>query len=186
MLAPARAQFAARSEYFRSNLTEPDFCVRIVDGLRRYELPAASFALEITESALMQNAKVAHAMLDALSVAGIALAIDDFGTGYNSLAYLQTLPVQVVKIDHSFVRDIERNASKRALFQATTRLCHELGYRVVAEGVETPEVASIVQESGCEEVQGYLYARPMVPQAFEAWLIERQRQMLPALQTVQP
>jgi EAL domain-containing protein (putative c-di-GMP-specific phosphodiesterase class I) len=164
------------------NLTEPDFCVRVVDGLRRYQLPAASLALEITESALMQNAQVAHAMLDALSAANISLAIDDFGTGYSSLAYLQSLPAKVVKIDHSFVRDIEQNASKRALFKAMTRLCHELGYRVVAEGVETHGVAQLVKEAGCEEVQGYLYARPMAPDAFESWLADHHPPALPTLQ----
>jgi EAL domain-containing protein (putative c-di-GMP-specific phosphodiesterase class I) len=155
------------------NLAEPDFCVRVVDGLRRHGLPPASLALEITESALMQQPKVAHAMLNALSAAGVSLAIDDFGTGYSSLAYLHSLPAQVVKIDQSFVRDIDRDKRKRALFTAMIRLSHELGHRVVAEGVETLEVARLVRSAGCDEAQGYLYARPMPPDAFEKWFVER-------------
>jgi EAL domain-containing protein (putative c-di-GMP-specific phosphodiesterase class I) len=155
------------------NLTEPDFCVRVVDGLLRHGLPPASLALEITESALMQNPKIAHATLYALAAAGVRLAIDDFGTGYSSLAYLQSLPAQVVKIDQSFVRDIDSDPRKRALVTAMTQLSHDMGHRVVAEGVETVEVARMLQGAGCDEAQGYLYARPMAPQAFEAWFAER-------------
>lgn len=160
------------------NLTEPDFCVRIIDGLRRHGLPPTSLAIEITESALMQHPKVAHAMLSALAAAGISLAIDDFGTGYSSLAYLQTLPAQVVKIDQSFVRDIDCDPRKRILFTAMTKLSHELGHRVVAEGVETRDVARIVRLAGCDEAQGYLYARPMSAHAFEAWFSEGRKQVL--------
>jgi EAL domain-containing protein (putative c-di-GMP-specific phosphodiesterase class I)/GAF domain-containing protein len=159
------------------NLAELDFCVRVVDGLQRHGLPPDSLALEITESALMQQPKVAHAMLNALSAAGVSLAIDDFGTGYSSLAYLHSLPAQVVKIDQSFVRDIDRDERKRALFTAMIRLSHELGHRVVAEGVETLEVARLVHSAGCDEAQGYLYARPMPPDAFEKWFVERREQV---------
>lgn len=155
------------------NLTEPDFCVRVVDGLRRHGLSPTSLALEITESALMQHPKVAHAMLSALAAEGISLAIDDFGTGYSSLAYLQTLPAQVVKIDQSFVRDIDLDPRKRTLFTAMTKLSHDLGHRVVAEGVETDDVAHVVRLAGCDEAQGYLYARPMPSQTFETWYFER-------------
>jgi EAL domain-containing protein (putative c-di-GMP-specific phosphodiesterase class I) len=159
------------------NLAEPDFCVRVVDGLQRHGLPPASLALEITESALMQQPKVAHAMLNALSAAGVSLAIDDFGTGYSSLAYLHSLPTQVVKIDRSFVRDIDHDKRKRALFTAMIGLSHELGHRVVAEGVETVEVARVVRSAGCDEAQGYLYARPMPPLAFEIWFAERRERV---------
>jgi EAL domain-containing protein (putative c-di-GMP-specific phosphodiesterase class I) len=115
--------------------------------------------------------------LNALSAAGVSLAIDDFGTGYSSLAYLHSLPAQVVKIDQSFVRDIDRDKRKRALFTAMIRLSHELGHRVVAEGVETLEVARLVRSAGCDEAQGYLYARPMPPDAFEKWFVERSEQV---------
>jgi len=116
------------------NLLEPDFCGRIVDGPRRHGLPASSLALEITESVLMKNPRLAEATPQALDAAGVRLAIDDFGTGYSSLAYLQSLPAQVVKIDQSFVRGIERDERKRSLVSAMIKLSHDQGHRVVAEG----------------------------------------------------
>jgi EAL domain-containing protein (putative c-di-GMP-specific phosphodiesterase class I) len=156
------------------NLLEPDFCDRVVAGLRRHGLPASSLSLEITESALMKNPKLAQATLVALDAAGVKLAIDDFGTGYSSLAYLQSLPVQVVKIDQSFVRDIERDERRRALVSAMIKLSHDLGHRVVAEGVETLDVVQVLQNASCDEAQGYLYARPLVPQAFAEWFVRQQ------------
>jgi EAL domain-containing protein (putative c-di-GMP-specific phosphodiesterase class I)/GGDEF domain-containing protein len=155
------------------NLLEPDFCARIVDGLRRHGLPASSLALEITESALMKNPRLAQATLEALDAAGVRLAIDDFGTGYSSLAYLQSLPAQVVKIDQSFVRDIERDERKRSLVAAMIKLSHDLGHRVVAEGVETADVVDVLKKADCDEAQGYLFARPLAPQAFVQWVARR-------------
>jgi EAL domain-containing protein (putative c-di-GMP-specific phosphodiesterase class I) len=163
------------------NLIEPDFCSRVVNGLQRHGLPPSSLSLEITESALMQNPKVAHAALRALDAAGVRLAIDDFGTGYSSLAYLQSLPAQVVKIDQSFVRDIEHDERKRALVTAMTKLSHDLGHRVVAEGVETEAVARVVRAAGCDEAQGYLYARPLPPPAFVQWFSARRESVLAAV-----
>jgi EAL domain-containing protein (putative c-di-GMP-specific phosphodiesterase class I) len=157
------------------NLQEPDFCVRVVDGLRRHGLPPSSLSLEITESALMQNPKLAEATLRALDAAGVRLAIDDFGTGYSSLAYLQSLPAQVVKIDQSFVRDIERDERKRSLVAAMIKLSHDLGHRVVAEGVETADVVRVLRAADCDEAQGYLYARPLAPEAFVAWFAGQER-----------
>jgi len=153
-----------------ANLMEADFCTRVVDGLARHGLPASSLALEITESALMKNPKLAQATLEALDAAGVRLAIDDFGTGYSSLAYLQSLPVRVVKIDQSFVRDIEIDDRRRALVATMIQLSHDLGHRVVAEGVESADVARVLREAGCDEAQGYWYARPLAPAAFEEWL----------------
>jgi EAL domain-containing protein (putative c-di-GMP-specific phosphodiesterase class I)/GGDEF domain-containing protein len=155
------------------NLLEPDFCARIVDGLRRHGLPASSLALEITESALMKNPKLAEATLVALDAAGVHLAIDDFGTGYSSLAYLQSLPAQVVKIDQSFVRGIEHDERKRSLVATMIKLSHDLGHRVVAEGVETADVVEVLKAAACDEAQGYLYARPLAPQAFAQWVENR-------------
>jgi EAL domain-containing protein (putative c-di-GMP-specific phosphodiesterase class I)/GGDEF domain-containing protein len=160
------------------NLLEPDFCIRVVDGLRRHGLPPSSLALEITESALMQNPKVAQATLNALHAAGVRLAIDDFGTGYSSLTYLQSLPVQVVKIDQGFIRGIENDERKRSLVSAMVKLAHDLGHRVVAEGVETRDVAQVLESIACDEAQGYLYARPMPPPAFVQWFAERRADLL--------
>jgi EAL domain-containing protein (putative c-di-GMP-specific phosphodiesterase class I)/GAF domain-containing protein len=163
------------------NLLEPDFCERVKAGLSRHGLPPSSLAMEITESALMKNPSLAEATLNALAAAGVCLAIDDFGTGYSSLAYLQRLPAELVKIDQSFVRDLERDARKRALVSAMIKLSHDLGHRVVAEGVETAEVVQVLREAGCDEAQGYWFARPLGPQAFAEWFMERRMVVAAAL-----
>jgi EAL domain-containing protein (putative c-di-GMP-specific phosphodiesterase class I)/GGDEF domain-containing protein len=152
-----------------ANLLEPDFCERVAAGLSRHGLPASSLALEITESTLMKNPRLAEATLNALAASGVQLAIDDFGTGYSSLAYLQSLPAEVVKIDQSFVRNIEYDERKRALVLAMIKLSHDLGHRVVAEGVESLAVVQVLKEAGCDEAQGYWFARPLAPEVFVAW-----------------
>ena len=156
-----------------TNLLEPDFCARVVAQLAQHGLPPAALALEITESALMKNPKLAQSTLEALAAAGVHLAIDDFGTGYSSLAYLQRLPAQVVKIDQSFMRDIDTDERKRSLVATMIKLSHDLGHRVVAEGVETEAVAQLLKAAGCDEAQGYLYARPMAPAALAEWINSR-------------
>jgi len=152
------------------NLTEADFVAHVVEQLRRHALPPEALALEITESALMKNRALAMKTLDALAAAGVHLAIDDFGTGYSSLAYLQSVPAKVVKIDQSFVRDLDTDKHKRALVSTMIKLSHDLERRVVAEGVETAAVATLLLADGCDQVQGYLYARPMAPEDFERWV----------------
>lgn len=156
-----------------ANLLEPDFCARVAAGLARYRLAPAQLSLEITESALMTNPKVAEATLAALAASGVHLAIDDFGTGYSSLAYLQRLPVRVVKIDQSFIRELDTDPRRRALVAAMVKLSQELGHQVVAEGVETDVEVDILRAMGCDQAQGYLYARPLAPAAFLAWLAQR-------------
>ena len=152
------------------NLLEPDFCAHVLGRLRAHGLAPGALALEITESALMTNRTLAAATLDALSAAGVQLAIDDFGTGYSSLAYLQSVPAKVVKIDQSFVRDLDTDERKRALVATMIKLAHDLGQVVVAEGVETAPVARFLAAAGCDQVQGFLYARPMAPPQFEEWI----------------
>jgi EAL domain-containing protein (putative c-di-GMP-specific phosphodiesterase class I)/GGDEF domain-containing protein len=156
-----------------ANLLEPDFCARLVAGLEGFGVPPSSLTLEVTESALMKNPQLAQATMIALDAAGIHLAIDDFGTGYSSLAYLQSLPARVVKIDQSFVRDIDADERRRNLVATMIKLSHDLGHRVVAEGVETEEVVRVLREVDCDEAQGYLYARPLEAAAFVAWVAQR-------------
>jgi len=153
-----------------SNLLEPDLHARVMQGLAQHALAAEHLELEITESALMGDGGQALAQLEALAGAGIRLAIDDFGTGYSSLSYLQRLPVQVVKIDQSFMRDLAGDERKRSLVSTMILLSHNLGYRVVAEGVETRQVLDIVVDADCDEVQGYFFGRPMAPGDFAAWI----------------
>ncbi|RNF28459.1 diguanylate phosphodiesterase [Massilia aurea] len=157
------------------NLEEPDFCDRVLKLLVRHGLSASNLAIELTESALMRNPKVAQATLERLAQAGVQLAIDDFGTGYSSLSYLQSLPANVVKIDQSFMRNLAHDERRRALVGTMIKLSHDLGHKVVAEGVETVEVEDFLRAAGCDEVQGYLHARPLAPNALAEWLAGRAR-----------
>ncbi len=161
-----------------TNLLEADFVQRLTDGLAAHGLPASALSLEVTESAIMENPKVAQATLEAIAAAGVHLAVDDFGTGYSSLAYLQSLPVNVVKIDQSFIFGVEHDERKLTLVSTMIDLSHDLGYRVVAEGVETPAAAALLARRGCDEAQGYWYARPLGAAAFSAWFEERRRSVL--------
>ena len=153
-----------------ANLDEKDFAQRVQLYLLKHRVPPAILELEVTESAVMDNSGQAMGQLAALEVAGVRLAIDDFGTGYSSLAYLQRLPAQVVKIDQSFVRDLAKGEREQTLVRSMISLSHDLGYRVVAEGIETAEAAEMLTEMGCDEGQGYFFARPMESVDFEQWV----------------
>ncbi len=159
-----------------NNLEEPDFAARVQLLLLKHRIRADRIELEITESAIMRNVAHARDQLTALRAAGISLAIDDFGTGYSSLAYLQQLPVDVVKIDQSFMRDLGSASSsgdERTLVRTMIRLSHELGYRVVAEGVETEAAVACLTAMDCDEAQGFLFGRPMDARRFIAWYAEQ-------------
>jgi EAL domain-containing protein (putative c-di-GMP-specific phosphodiesterase class I)/GAF domain-containing protein len=154
------------------NLLEPDFVERAISGLAHHSLAANCLELEVTESALMEDASRSIATLEAIARAGIRLAIDDFGTGYSSLSYLQRIPAHVVKIDQSFLRDIVTDERKRALVATMIELSHKLGYRMVAEGIETPQALALIEKTTCDEAQGYLFGRPMDASDFVAWCQE--------------
>ncbi|ACK81161.1 sensor domain-containing phosphodiesterase [Methylorubrum extorquens] len=158
-----------------ANLIESGFGQSVEAGLRRHGLAPGQLELEVTESAIMQNAEQARRQLDLLAAAGIRLAIDDFGTGYSSLAYLQDIPAHVVKIDQSFVRKLADGERERSLVHSMIHLSHDLGYRVVAEGIETAEAADQVRAMACDEAQGYLFARPLEIATFETWLREHEQ-----------
>ena len=125
-------------------------------------LSPTNLTLEITEGMLMQNQQYAVNTLARLRQHGIAVAIDDFGTGYSSLAYLKTLPVDYLKIDRVFVRDLVHNKDDQAIADSIIRLAHNLRLKVVAEGVENQEVLSILKSLGCDKFQGYLFSRPVL------------------------
>jgi EAL domain-containing protein (putative c-di-GMP-specific phosphodiesterase class I)/GGDEF domain-containing protein len=157
-----------------ANLSETDLCERITAGLTARELPFSSLEIELTESAIMDQPDQALGMLKRFQDAGICLAIDDFGTGHSSLAYLQRLPAQIVKIDQTFIRDLTgATGADFVLVETMIGLAHRLGYRVVAEGIETAEAAGILEELGCEEAQGFWFARPMEADQFIIWFSER-------------
>ena len=152
-----------------ANLLEPDFVAQVEHGLHMYDLPASCLELEITESAIMSHPERAHATLEAIAAIGVRLAIDDFGTGYSSLSYLQNMPADVVKIDQSFIIGLEDDQRKQSLVTTMIALTRDLGHRVVAEGVECGEVHTFLKLAGCDEAQGYLFARPMEAASFQAW-----------------
>jgi diguanylate cyclase (GGDEF)-like protein/PAS domain S-box-containing protein len=133
----------------------------VLGALACYDLTPADIELEITESTAMQNPEFTLAILNDLADRGIMLAIDDFGTGYSSLAYLKHLPIQRLKLDRSFVKDIETDPNDAAICSATVALGHNLGLEVVAEGVETVAQRDFLARLGCDVLQGYLYSKPL-------------------------
>jgi EAL domain-containing protein (putative c-di-GMP-specific phosphodiesterase class I) len=132
--------------------------------------PPGALVLEITESDAMRDPDRCVAVLGALAERGVRLSVDDFGTGYSSLAYLDRLPVHEVKIDRSFVFRVEKEAADSTIVRATVTLAHDLGLRVVAEGVENDLAKVLVAEMGCDLYQGYGLARPMPAEQVLAWL----------------
>ncbi|MEX2050229.1 MAG: EAL domain-containing protein, partial [Steroidobacteraceae bacterium] len=138
----------------------------IKNGVSRLEL-------EITESALIEDSRRASAILGRLRSAGITVAIDDFGTGHSSLQILSRLPVDILKIDRSFVSDLATNERHRLLVQTTIKLAKSFGMTTVAEGVETEEQVAILRELGCDSIQGYLVRRPASAKELGDWLASR-------------
>lgn len=132
--------------------------------LARHGLPGKALSIEITEGLLLRKEPQVSAQLEALSAAGIDLALDDFGTGYSSMSYLRRFSVDYLKIDQSFVKDIETDEADRAIVEAIIVMAHKLGLHTVAEGVETQAQAEWLQAAGCDYGQGYWFARPMLPQ----------------------
>ncbi len=129
--------------------------------LDRYQLPPESLELEVTETGLMEDIDAASRNLQRLRHSGALIAIDDFGTGYSSLSYLKRLPVDKIKIDKSFVRDMSVGDGDAAIVRAIIQLGQNLGMQVIAEGVETTEQETYLIAQGCDEGQGYLYSRPL-------------------------
>ena len=141
-------------------LRQHDLAMRVARRLNEAAVAPDLLEFEVTETAAMENPATAARRLDELGAMGVTLSIDDFGTGYSSLSHLRSLPLDALKIDHSFVRDIASDASDLAIARGTIALAHSLGLRVVAEGVETMAQWQLLRDHGCDEVQGYLIARP--------------------------
>ena len=156
-----------------TNLEEADFTQRVLAELHQARLPSSAIELEVTESALIGKGEAAASRLNELIAAGILIAIDDFGTGYSSLSYLHEIPANIVKIDRCFITHLGEDARTQSLVGSMIGMAHELGYSVVAEGVESEAALACLGRMGCNEVQGYLLAKPLLPGAFEAWLAEQ-------------
>ena len=151
-------------------LREHDLAERIEAALSTHGVDAAQLLCEITESVAMEDLRATQHTFDGLARIGVFLSIDDFGTGYSSLNYLRQLPATQIKIDRSFVCDLEHSAQARAVVGAVVKLAHALDMRVVGEGVETEAQRDMLLAAGCDEFQGFFFARPMPPVALLAWL----------------
>jgi EAL domain-containing protein (putative c-di-GMP-specific phosphodiesterase class I) len=136
--------------------------------LQHLNLPGQSMVVEITEGLLLASRIDVMAQLEALRNAGIGVSLDDFGTGYSSLSYLQKYPIDYVKIDQSFVRNLVPGSKDLALCKAIIVMAHELGMKVIAEGVETTEQCRLLMTAGCDFGQGYFFSRPVPATDFEA------------------
>jgi len=151
-------------------LRNPQLPEQIAQVLRAHGLPGPSLTLEVTESVAMQDPQASIQRLEQIRALGVRLAMDDFGTGYSSLAYLQRLPLDCLKLDRTFVRDLETNPGDAAICTATIGLAHNLGLAVVAEGVETEGQHAFLQSLDCDMCQGYLFSRPLPLEALRQWL----------------
>ncbi|CAN7310914.1 EAL domain-containing protein [Pseudoduganella sp. LjRoot289] len=152
------------------DLMDQDLPVKFADLLARYQLGPGSFCLEITESAIMDDPVRAQQTLERLHAMGLELSIDDFGTGYSSLAYLKRLPVDELKIDKSFVLNMENDIGDSKIVRSTIDLGHNMGLRVVAEGIESEAVWRLLARMGCDQGQGYFMSRPMPASQLAGWL----------------
>jgi len=163
----ANKKLIDREELFMSvnfsvkDFSNGNFFDKVQDTLRNKEMGPRQIHLEITESLLMEAPGPAKQALDACSKARIPVSIDDFGTGYSSLSYLHFFPIDTLKIDQSFVRSMFGDPSSKVLVKSIIGLAHNMGIRVIAEGIESEREAKVLKELGCEEGQGYWFAKPM-------------------------
>lgn len=154
------------------DLIDPQLPARVSQLLSEYQVPAAQLIFEITESGVMLNPEVALQVLHGLRECGISLSVDDFGTGYSSLAQLKRMPVQELKIDQSFIRDLDDDSEDSVIVRSTIEMSHSLGLKVVAEGVEFERCLQLLARWKCDTAQGYLISRPLAASAFETWLAQ--------------
>jgi EAL domain-containing protein (putative c-di-GMP-specific phosphodiesterase class I) len=143
-----------------------------LEHLAQIGVSPRSVVIEITEGVLLKAAANIYEKLQLLRDAGMEVAIDDFGTGYSSLAYLKRFDIEYLKLDKSFVSNLETDASNLALSEAIIVMAHKLGIRVIAEGVETEAQRIILRKIGCDYAQGFLFAKPMPAGEFELFLLD--------------
>ena len=151
-------------------LRQADLVQMIAQVLEENDLSSNDLELELTEGMMLGDTQMARTFLTQINECGIGLSIDDFGTGYSSLSYLKNLPVDKLKIDRSFVRDIATDANDAAIAHAIITLAHQFDLRVVAEGAETLEQVDFLRTRGCDEIQGYYYSRPLSADEFVRYI----------------
>jgi EAL domain-containing protein (putative c-di-GMP-specific phosphodiesterase class I) len=168
---PALGHFTVSVNLSAKEFLEPDIVWRIASVLRETNLPAEMLCIEVTESILLGDAPGARKLFHELKSLGIEIAIDDFGTGYSSLNYLCRLPADVLKVDRSFVTDVDRDQRQASIVRAVVDVARALDMTVVAEGVERSEQADVLAAMGCATAQGYYFAEPLEAHVLEAWLL---------------
>lgn len=167
-LPPLRVAVNLSARQFR----QTQLASTLIHLLESTGLQPEQLELEITESLIMQHTQDNIITLEALHRTGVSISVDDFGTGYSSLSYLKRFPIQMLKIDQSFVRDITHDPEDTAIVSAIITLAHSLNLKVIAEGVETSEQLAMLQQLGCDSYQGYLFSRPITPESLETLLKE--------------
>ena len=140
-------------------LHDGELQVRLLDAVRKHGIPPSCIEIEVTESVLVADLATVSRLLECIRGAGFAVALDDFGTGFSSLSYLRQLPFDIIKIDRSFVKDADEDATARAIAQSIVALAKTLGKRTVAEGIETAEQGRWLTSIGCDELQGFHYGK---------------------------
>jgi EAL domain-containing protein (putative c-di-GMP-specific phosphodiesterase class I) len=159
---------------------QPDFVEKITTLLHKYNIEASRLKLELTESVVLDDLKSVVAKMNILrDVLGVTLSLDDFGTGYSSLSYLKQLPLDQIKIDQSFVRDMTSDASDAMMVKNIIDMAHNFGLNVIAEGVETEEQLALLRKNGCKSYQGYLFSKPIPIEQFDMFL--NKNQLLPII-----
>ena len=149
---------------------QPDFVEQVLAALRDAAANPHRLKLELTETLLLDDVEDTIQRMDTLRASGLGFSLDDFGTGYSSLSYLKRMPLDQLKIDQSFVRDLLTDPNDAAIVDTIIALSRSLGLEVIAEGVETPAQRDLLARAGCRLYQGYLFSRPLPPDLLEAFL----------------
>jgi EAL domain-containing protein (putative c-di-GMP-specific phosphodiesterase class I) len=163
------------------DLLNPELPNIMQQALDKNDVPASMVCLEITESALMEDPVKAHKTVTLLHDMGLELSIDDYGTGYSSLAYVKNLPVNELKIDREFIKHMVSSDEDIAIVRSTIELGHNLGLKVVAEGIESEKELAMLKEFGCDEAQGFLISEALTASDLEAWLHKNYDRPMPAV-----
>jgi EAL domain-containing protein (putative c-di-GMP-specific phosphodiesterase class I) len=142
-------------------IQRPNFAIEVSQVIQEAGLPPKQLVVELTESVLMQNPEHGSYVMEQLQQMGVGIAMDDFGTGHSSLTHVSVLPISMIKIDRSFVQNCAKRKTDASILAAIVTMGRAMGLKVLAEGVETEEQARVLSDQGCDEVQGYLYSRPV-------------------------
>lgn len=158
-------------------LTQSDLVPSIQRMLEEHNMSCCDVVMEITETAVMADLKKSIEVLNELKELGVIIALDDFGTGYSSLTYLQKLPIDILKVDKEFIQNISKGGKELFIFKSIIHMAHNLGLKVVAEGVETEEQVKILQHTGCDMAQGFYFCKPLPPYELE-YLFRKDRNLI--------